>query len=244
MKTVLIVKNDYQEMSYRAACMVAQQILAKEDCVLALPTGQTPIGLYQMLVSFYTQRLLDFSRVVTFNLDEYSGVSANTRSSYAHFMQTHLLNHVNVPLSNIYFLDGNTNSRTAECQRYEDQVSALGGIDLLVLGLGPNGHIAFNEPGTDWATTTHRVTLSQETRRREARRFASVGDTPTEGLTMGIKTIMNAKELLLLVSGEAKAEVLAEALQGPITRDVPASVLQLHPRLTVILDKEAARSIV
>ena len=240
MRTALIVTNDYREMSHKAACIVAEQILTKQDCVLGLPTGQTPVGLYALLVTFYEQRLLDFSHVTAFNLDEFCGVSANKRTSYAYFMRTHLFNHVNIPPRNVHLLNGRASDTSDECRRYEEELSRFGGIDLLILGLGPNGHIGFNEPGTDWATTTHRATLSQETRQREANRFGNLGNTPTEGLTMGVKTIMNARGLLLLVSGKAKAEILAAALAGPITRDIPASVLQLHPNLTTIADQEAA----
>ena len=239
METITIIMN-YQELSYEAALMVARQILAQKNPVIGLPTGKTPIGMYKVLAQFYRKGLLDFSHIVTFNIDEYHGIPASSRYSYHQFMITHLFRYINVQAKNTHILDGSTDNALEECQRYEEKILQVGGIDLLVLGLGLNGHIGFNEPGTSWDTTTRLVTLSQETRQREAVHFDSLDLTPTQGLTMGIKTIMNAKRLMLLAFGEEKAKIVAASLKGPITKAVPASILRLHPSLTVILDKEAA----
>ncbi len=235
----LIVLADYEGLSREAARVVARQILLKGDSVLGLPTGETPIGMYENLIRFYDQGLLDLSRVITFNLDEYYGLPQDHPQSYRRYMRERFFRHVNIPEENIHIPDGLVPDPEEECRRYEAELARHGGLDLLILGLGPNGHIGFNEPGSDWGTETRLVALSEETRRREARRFGSLDLVPTRAITMGIKTIMRARKILLLASGREKALALKKAVQGPITKAVPASVLQLHPEVTVILDREA-----
>ena len=219
---------------------MARQILLKGDSVLGLPTGETPIGMYEGLIQFYKRGLIDLSRVVTFNLDEYYGLPQDHPQSYHRYMKEKFFEHVNIPRESIHIPDGLTSDPKEECRRYEEEIAHHGGIDLLVLGLGPNGHIGFNEPGSDWGTETRLVSLSEETRRREAKRFGGLDLVPTQAITMGLKTIMRARRILLLASGQEKAKAVREALEGPIRQEVPASILQLHPTVTIILDKEAA----
>ncbi|MGQ9602214.1 MAG: glucosamine-6-phosphate deaminase [Candidatus Bipolaricaulia bacterium] len=237
----VIVAADYGELSREAGRLVARQILLKEGSVLGLPTGETPIGLYRELVRMSKEGLLSLSKIATFNLDEYVGLLPSHPQSFHHYMQVHLFGALAIPPEpeRIHIPDGTAADLEEECRRYEEEIAHHGGIDLMVLGIGLNGHIGFNEPGSDWGTKTRLVVLSEETRRREARRFGSLDLVPTRAITMGIKTIMQARKILLLASGREKALALKEAIQGPITKAVPASVLQLHPEVTVILDREA-----
>jgi len=239
----VIVTNNYQEMSREAACLVARQILTKEDSILGLPTGDTPMGMYKELVQPDNRRLIDFSKVITFNLDEYYGLPRNHPGSYHRYMREKLFDHVNIQEGNIHILDGVAKDIEEECRRYEEEIYRYGGIDLQILGIGSNGHIGFNEPGSDWGMITGLVKLSEETRRRAARHFRDRAEVPTQGITMGIKTIMKARKILLLASGKEKAKATTKALEGPVTKRVPASILQLHPMVTVIVDKEAGKSI-
>lgn len=235
----LKIVADYAELSRAAARLVARQILVKEDAVLGLPTGETPLGLYRELVRLSKEGLLSLSKVTTFNLDEYVSLPPSHPQSFHHYMQVHLFSHLTIPPEQIHIPDGTVADLEEECQRYEEEIARHGGIDLLVLGIGLNGHIGFNEPGSDWGTTTRLVALSEETRRREARRFGGLELVPAQAITMGIKTIMRARKILLLASGREKAPAVKEALQGPITPAVPSSILQLHPEATVILDRAA-----
>lgn len=235
----LKIVADYAELSRAAARLVAHQILLKEDAVLGLPTGETPLGLYRELVRLSKEGLLSLSKVTTFNLDEYVGLPPSHPQSFHYYMQVHLFSHLAIPPEQIHIPDGTAADLEGECQRYEEEIARHGGIDLMILGIGPNGHIGFNEPGSDWGRLTGVVQLSEETRRREARRFGGLELVPTQAITMGIKTIMNARKILLLASGQEKALAVKEAIQGPITPAVPASVLQLHPGVTVILDRAA-----
>lgn len=239
----IIIVDDYQELSRQAARIVARQVLIKENSVLGFPTGDTPAGMYAELVQLYNQGLLDLSKVVTFNLDEYYGLPPDHPQSYHHYMRKKLFEHVNINEENIHIPNGVADDVERECKSYDAEICRHGGIDLLVLGIGLNGHIGFNEPGTDWGAETRLVNLSTETRRRESRNFGDLGEVPTQAVTMGIKTIMRAKNILLLASGKQKARVAEQALLGPVTKKTPASILQLHPAVTVILDKEAGRLI-
>jgi glucosamine-6-phosphate deaminase len=237
----VIIKTDYQEISQEAARIVAAQVLSKPNSVLGLPTGETPIGMYEKLIQMCKFGLIDFSRGVTFNLDEYCGLPHDHPNSYHRYMHEHFFDHINIHPENTFILDGTVEDISAECCRYEKRIQQLNGIDLQVLGIGTNGHIGFNEPGVDWGMTVGLVTLSEETRRREARHFRDPTKTvPTQALTMGIKTIMRSRRILLLASGEEKAMATKKAIEGPITKEVPAAVLQLHPDVTVILDRKAA----
>jgi len=236
----VIVKNDYHEMSREAARIVAHQVLAEPESVLGLPTGDTPTMMYEELVNMYKLGLLNFSRVVTFNLDEYYGLPPDHPQSYHRYMREKLFEHVNATNENVHIPDGGMKDATAACRRYEEDLNRYGKIDLQVLGIGPNGHIGFNEPGTDWGMTVGLVRLSDTTRNRVAPRFGGIENVPVYAITMGIKTIMRSKKILLLASGKAKAIPTKRAVEGPITEAVPASVLQLHPDVTLILDQEAA----
>lgn len=234
----LIVVDDYESLSLEAARFLARTVLAKASPVLALPTGDTPKGLYRILARWGREGILDPSRTIIFSLDEYLGIPRDHPGSFRTYMREHLLEHVRVGAH--YIPEPMPDDPDEECRRYEDIIRDHGGLDLAVLGLGPNGHIAFNEPGTPFGSATHVAALSRETRVREADLFGGPEAVPERAITMGIRTIMNAREILLLAAGEGKAEAVRKALRGPVTPEVPASVLQLHPRLTVILDREAA----
>ena len=232
------VKN-YEEMSRMAANMLFSLITLKPDCVLGLATGSTPIGTYKNLIASYESGNLDFSQVKTVNLDEYKGLPRDNDQSYYYFMQDNLFQHVNIDQANVNLPDGMVADADAECARYDALVKSLGGADLQVLGLGRNGHIGFNEPDEVFSRGTHCVALTESTIEANRRFFADIKDVPREAITMGIQTIMSAKKILLLVSGADKAQALHDAIYGPITPSLPASVLQLHPDVTIIADEAA-----
>lgn len=235
---ILKVKN-YDEMSKKAAAVIAAQIVAKPDSVLGLATGSTPIGTYQYLVKKYQERELDFSGIKTANLDEYKGLTKENDQSYYYFMNTNLFQHVNVDMNNTNIPNGMAEDANAECSRYEEVIKELGGVDLQLLGLGHDGHIGFNEPEDHFAKQTHCVDLTEMTIEANKRFFASADDVPKQAFTMGIGTIMRAKKVLMIVSGKDKAPILKEALYGPVTPQVPASILQFHPDAIVIADEDA-----
>ena len=235
--------KDYEDMSKKAANIIASQVVLKPDCVLGLATGSTPIGAYKNLVEKYEQGDLDFSQVTTVNLDEYKGLPRENDQSYYYFMHDNLFDHVNVKPENTHLPDGTKEDANEECARYEELIRSLGGQDLQLLGLGHNGHIGFNEPDTVFEKTTHCVDLQESTIEANKRFFASADDVPKQAYTMGIGTIMQAKKILLIAGGEEKAEALKNSLYGPITPSVPASILQLHNDVTVIAD-EAALSLI
>ncbi|MCI8939845.1 MAG: glucosamine-6-phosphate deaminase [Dorea sp.] len=231
--------EDYKKMSKMAARIIASQIIMKPDCVLGLATGSTPIGLYKYLVKWYQKGELDFSEVVSVNLDEYKGLPKSNDQSYDYFMRDNLFGLVNIDAANTYLPDGLAEDSDLECERYERLIRSLGGVDLQLLGMGHNGHIGFNEPGDAFDLATHCVDLQPSTIEANKRFFASADDVPKQAYSMGIGTIMKAKKILLIVSGEDKAETLKKALHGPITPKLPASVLQLHPDVTVVGDAAA-----
>ncbi|NNV03029.1 glucosamine-6-phosphate deaminase [Brevibacillus sp. MCWH] len=236
----LLIAENYESLSKAAAHIVAQVVTAKPTAVLGLATGSTPIGMYRELARLHREEGVDFSRVTTFNLDEYVGLPPHHPQSYHTFMQEHFFRHVNIPLEQTNIPRGDAPDLQAECRRYEAAIAAAGGIDLQVLGIGGNGHIGFNEPGSDAETTTRIVELAQSTIKANARFFESIDEVPTKAVSMGIKTILAAKRIMLLASGEAKADAVRRMLEGEKTPDVPASLLQLHSDVTVIADKEAA----
>lgn len=236
----LVVAKDYESLSWEAARLIARELLAKPNLVLALPTGETPKGMYQSLVRLYREGLLDFSQATIFNLDEYLGLPPDHPQSFRTYMYRHLWELVNLRRESTYIPNSIPANPEEECRRYEELIEKAGGIDLAVLGLGKNGHIAFNEPGTPFESLTHVAQLSLETREREVQAFGVLENVPTHAITIGIKTIMRARKVILLVSGKGKAKILAQALLGPVTPEVPASILQLHPQLTVVADEEAA----
>ncbi|HWT73989.1 MAG TPA: glucosamine-6-phosphate deaminase [Mobilitalea sp.] len=232
--------SDYKEMSRKAANIISAQIILKPDCVLGLATGSTPIGIYQQLIEWYIKGDLDFGEVKTVNLDEYKGLSPENIQSYHYFMKENLFRHVNLKSSNTFIPDGLAWNSEDECNRFNEVIEQLGGIDLQLLGLGHNGHIGFNEPGEAFEKGTHCVTLTQSTINANSRLFNEGEVVPNEAYTMGIRTIMLAKKILLVVSGKDKAEILKKVLTGPITPAVPASILQMHSDFTVIADADAA----
>ena len=203
--------KDYVDMSRKAANIVSAQVIMKPNCVLGLATGSTPIGLYKQLVEWYNKGDLDFSEVMTVNLDEYKGLSRDNDQSYYYFMHQNLFDHVNIPAENTHLPNGMEPDSQKECQEYTDLIQSLGGVDLQLLGIGHNGHIGFNEPGEAFDKQVHCVNLTQSTIEANKRFFASADDVPKQAYTMGIKTIMQAKKILIVASGEDKAEIVRDA---------------------------------
>ncbi len=235
----IYMTEDYQTMSRKAANILSAQIILKPNSVLGLATGSTPIGMYKQLVIWYEKGDLDFAQIKTVNLDEYVGLEPTHEQSYRYFMQNNLFDHVNINPANTNVPDGLVADPQAECDWYNQTIRKLGGIDIQVLGMGHNGHIGFNEPGNAFELETHVVDLSERTIQANARFFASADEVPRQAMTMGIKSIMMAKKILMLVSGEDKAEAVWKAFAGPVTPQVPASILQLHPYVTLVGDKAA-----
>jgi len=239
MVKVLIVKN-YEELSLETALRIAEAVRSNPDIVLGLATGGTPLGCYRELIRMHREEGLSFSRVTTFNLDEYVGLPPDHPQSYHYYMFHNLFDHVDVRRENVHIPDGMAEDLDEECRRYEEAIKEAGGIDLQLLGIGRNGHIGFNEPGSPFDSRTRVVKLSEQTRKDNARFFNSIDEVPTHAITMGIGTIMEARRIILIASGEAKADAIAKAVKGPKTVDVPASALQDHPDCLFIIDKEAA----
>lgn len=236
----IIVAKDYKDMSRKAANIISAQIITKPDCVLGLATGSSPIGTYDQLVEWYEKGDLDFSKVSSVNLDEYRGLDHSHDQSYYYFMHEHLFDRVNIDPANTNVPDGTEPDAEKECKRYEELIASYGGVDLQLLGLGHNGHIGFNEPAPVFDKATHCVDLTESTIEANKRFFASADDVPKQAYTMGIGTIMKAKKILVVVSGADKAEIVAKAFYGDVTPEVPASVLQFHPDVTVVVDEAAA----
>lgn len=230
---------DYREMSKRAAEIIGAQIVLKPDSVIGLATGSTPVGTYKYLIQGYQNKELDFSEITTVNLDEYKGLNKENEQSYYYFMYHHLFKDINIRMENVNIPDGTKEDGEAECRRYENVIKQCREVDLQLLGLGHNGHIGFNEPTEEFPKETHCVKLTESTIEANKRFFATVDDVPRYAYTMGIKTIMNAEKILLIVSGEDKAEILKKALYGPVTPLVPASILQMHKNLIVVADEPA-----
>ena len=230
----IIRTKSYEEMSYEAAKIMAAQIVLKPNAVLGLATGSSPIGLYENLIKWHKDGDLDFSAIRSVNLDEYCGLDGENDQSYRYFMDHHLFNFVNIDKANTNVPNGKANDYAAEGARYDALIESLGGIDMQLLGIGPDGHIGFNEPDEFFTKETHCVDLDPSTIEANARFFASEADVPRQAVTMGMGGIMSAKKVLLIASGASKKEILEKALFGPITPEVPASILQLHPDLTVV----------
>ena len=231
--------KDYNDMSRKAAHIISAQVTMKPDCVLGLATGSTPIGTYKQLIEWYNNGDLDFAEVKTANLDEYKGLTRDNDQSYYYFMHENLFKHVNIKEENTNIPDGTEPDAAKECARYEKVVHELGGVDLQLLGLGHNGHIGFNEPADEYPKETHIVDLQESTIEANKRFFASIDDVPRQAYTMGIGTIMKARKILLVVSGADKAQILHDVLCGPVTPEVPASILQLHSDVIVVADEAA-----
>ncbi len=239
----IIETKDYADMSRKAANIIAAQMITKPECVLGLATGSSPIGTYDNLVAMYENGDLDFSGVTTVNLAEYKGLTRDNAQSYYYFMHEHLFDCVNIDADRTNVPNGMEADAEKECKRYEEFIKSLGGVDLQLLGLGHNGHIGFNEPAPVFEKETHCVNLTESTIEANKRFFASADDVPRQAYTMGIGTIMRAKKILLVASGEDKAEIVAKAFFGDVTPEVPASILQMHPDVTIVADAAALSKI-
>ena len=235
--------KDYKDMSRKAANIISAQIILKPNSVLGLATDSTPIGTYSQLVDWYKKGDLDFSEVTSVNLDEYKGLPGTNEQSYYYFMHQHLFDRVNIDPERTNVPNGMEPDAEKECGRYEELIRSLGGVDLQLLGLGHNGHIGFNEPGEAFEKETHCVDLTESTIEANKRFFASADDVPKQAYTMGIKTIMQAKKILIVVNGENKADIVERAFFGPVTPEVPASILQLHNDVTLVGDEAALAKI-
>ena len=235
--------EDYKAMSRIAANIISAQIIMKPDCVLGLATGSSPEGTYAQLVEWYKKGDLDFSQVTSVNLDEYRGLSGDNDQSYRYFMNTHLFDHVNIDKSRTFVPNGLEPDSEKACREYDAVVEATGGVDLQLLGIGHNGHIGFNEPAKEFCKNTQCVDLTESTIEANKRFFEKEEDVPRQAYTMGIGTIMRAKKILLVASGEARQTLLQKHFTGPITPEVPASILQLHNDVTVVCDKAAMSKI-
>ncbi|MBQ7717872.1 MAG: glucosamine-6-phosphate deaminase [Clostridia bacterium] len=232
----LIICKDYEEISKRAASEVAAAIAAKPDCVLGLPTGSTPVGMYKNLVSMNKTGEVDFSSVTTFNLDEYYPIEKDDSQSYYTFMYDNLFSHININTSNVHIPSGQSEDTEKFCFEYEEAIREAGGIDLQVLGAGVNGHIGFNEPDDALSLCTHKTALTKNTIEVNSRFFDDISKVPTHAVTMGIKTILDARKIIILISGESKAPVIDAMLSGKITTRCPATLLQLHKDVILITD--------
>ena len=234
-----VIIDTPKKLAEKAAQRYVELLSAKPDAVLGFATGSTPLDLYGELVRLYKAKKLSFSKVTSFNLDEYVGLDGTHDQSYRYFMNENLFNHIDIPMerTNVPAGKGDFDKITAD---YEKAIQAAGGIELQLLGIGHDGHIGFNEPGTPFGSLTHKVELEDMSRTANARFFKSKDEVPTHAVTMGIKTVMNARGIILIALGKSKAEIVKKTLQGPVTEQVPASVLQLHPFAEVYLDEEAA----
>src|SRR3954463_8208844 len=236
----VVVLPTYEEMSRAAASIVADVLNTKPNAVLGMATGSTPLGLYQELVRMHRDEGLDFKQVTTFNLDEYVGLRPEHAQSYHYFMHENFFRHVNIARGNIYIPSGTTSNYRAFCEWYERRIEECGGIDVQILGIGSDGHIAFNEPGSSLSSRTRLKTLAKSTIDDNARFFSSRDEVPIYAITMGVGTIMESRKILLLANGKKKADAVAQAVEGPVTSMITASALQMHPDATVYMDDEAA----
>lgn len=235
----IIRTSDSKEAGRRAADLIAAQVMLEPACVLGLATGSTPLETYAQLIAMHQAGELDFSGVRTVNLDEYVGLGPDHDQSYAWFMRHNLFEHINIDPLNTHIPDGITADADAECRRYEALIASLGGVDLQLLGIGPNAHIGFNEPGDDFVPETHLVELTDSTIAANSRFFESADLVPRQAITMGVRAILQARRVVLIATGESKAQAVRDAFWGPVTPAVPASILQLHPDFILIADEAA-----
>lgn len=235
----IIKAKNYNEMSRKAANIISAQVIMKPDCVLGLATGSSPLGTYAQLIEWYEKGDLDFSQTKSVNLDEYRGLPRDNDQSYYYFMNENFFKHINIDLNNTHVPNGTEPDAVKACMDHEAIIHSLGGIDLQLLGLGLNGHIGFNEPAKVFDKETHCVDLTESTIQANARFFEKAEDVPTQAYTMGIQSIMLAKKILIVVNGEGKADIVKQAFFGPVTPDVPASILQMHPDVTLVADEAA-----
>ncbi len=229
-----ITVDSYEKLSRQAANIISAQVIIKPDSVLGLATGSSPLGTYKQLIEWYNKGDIDFSGVTSVNLDEYVGLDGNNDQSYRYFMNKNFFEHINIDLGNTFVPNGCAVDLAGEGKRYDEHISELGGIDLQLLGIGLDGHIGFNEPDKYFVKSTHVVDLHESTIKANSRFFANIDDVPKKAITMGMVSIMQAKKILLIASGKAKRDILEKAFYGPITPEIPASILQLHPDITVI----------
>lgn len=235
----VIIAGNYNDMSRKAADVMAAQLQKQPACTLGLATGTTPIGLYECLVKDYQAGKLSFAQAQSFNLDEYRGLAPEHPQSYRYFMQQNLFDHVDIAAERTHVPNGANPNAQEACAAYEQAIQDAGGIDLQLLGLGHNGHIGFNEPCDNFPVATHVVDLTESTINANSRLFESAADVPRQAYTMGIGTIMKARSILVVASGAGKAQIVRDAFTGPVTPQVPASVLQLHPNVTLVVDSQA-----
>jgi len=235
----IIRAENYSEMSQLAAKKLIEQVNEKSNSVLGLATGSTPEGLYEEIIKEHKAGNVSFKDVASFNLDEYVGLNKDNDQSYHYYMHHLLFNHIDIDSGQVNLPNGDANDLQEECNSYEKAIKQADGIDIQILGIGLNGHIGFNEPGTPFSMQTHVVDLDESTRQANARFFDSIDDVPTQAITMGIDTIMQSKQIILLVSGSQKAEALDKLVNGPVTEDFPASILQKHANVTIIADQVA-----
>ena len=233
------VAESYADMSRKAANILSAQVILKPDTVMGLATGSSPVGTYQQLIEWYKKGDLDFAQVRTVNLDEYAGLAPEHSQSYRRFMQENFFDHINIPRESTHVPNGLAPDLEAECRRYNQVIQSLGGIDIQLLGMGHNGHIGFNEPGQAFELETHVVNLTDNTIEANARFFASRDEVPRQAITMGIKSIMQAQRIVMVVSGADKADMVRAAFAGPVVPQVPASILQMHPNFILVGDKAA-----
>ena len=232
----VLIYDTEEQIGIAAGNYMCGQVLAKPNSVLGLATGSTPLKPYNHMIRLYEQGAVDFSKVTTFNLDEYCKLDVEDKNSYHSFMHENLFDHINIPKERIHFLDGNAADLEAECKQYEESIRAAGGIDIQLLGIGSNGHIAFNEPSDSFQRWTHVVSLKQSTIQDNSRFFNTIEEVPTQALTMGIGSIMQAKRILIIALGEHKAKAIKQVISGNVTPECPASVLQFHTDVTLMLD--------
>lgn len=235
----LIRAKDYDEMCQKAAERVIRMVKEIEAPRLGLATGATPTGVYQKLVTDHWQNRTSYRHAITFNLDEYAGLGPDDRTSFHYYMWENFFDHVDIPEQQIHIPDGKADNLEEECKQYERLIENKGGIDLQILGIGVNGHIGFNEPGTPFDAPTHVVKLSDSTRKANQSSFNSLEEVPEYAITMGLSTIMKSKEILLLISGKHKAPILQQLMSGEVSKDLPASILKKHPHVTIVADEDA-----
>lgn len=233
----LITTETYESMSRHAANIISAQVIIKPESVLGLATGSSPLGTYKQLIEWYNKGDIDFSSVTSVNLDEYVGLDSKNEQSYRYYMNHNFFNHINISINNTFVPNGCAVDLAGEGQRYDEHIANLGGIDLQLLGIGLDGHIGFNEPDKYFVKSTHVVDLHESTIKANSRFFTNEDEVPKKAITMGMVSIMQAKNILLIANGKAKWDVLEKAFYGPITPEIPASILQLHPNITVIYSK-------
>jgi len=236
----ILVCKDYEELSLKSAEIIVNQINQKKDSVLGLATGGTPVGMYKELVKSYREGKVDFGKVITFNLDEYYGVDHENINSYHYYMNTNFFDHVNVERKNINIPNGMSKDIEKECREYDEKIQSLGGIDLQILGVGLNGHIGFNEPARELMSTTHITDLTKETINANARFFEDISQVPTKAITVGMATILRSKKIVVLINGKNKSKIFDKITGKKITTQIPATLLQLHPDVTIVVDEQAA----